>query len=338
MCSGTRPRNYSRLNSVFLNVRPITLLFCFCGFLLLACGKKPRSIQPEITAIGPQAPVRFISLISDGWVIGGGAKDSPGFVAYSENLSHFEVQEDVWDRPLYSAGALRDRIYFGADSGVMIFTENLTDYFKHWPDEQYWFDDHKKTPVRSIQRNGTSLIALAGGGLSHGLLLSSVANEYQFAPQTFDNELRGLASPDPDNFWAVGNGIVLQSKNAGTSWVRQDLPSEFFTDLAFDTESHGFMCTFQGGFYETTDGGSSWEKIVKSDRDFDARVSLLHLTHDKKGNWVAVGPSGSVAIKIAESDWEVIDLGTSEDFFSVAAVETGKFAIGGEGRLFTISL
>lgn len=61
--------------------------------------------------------------------------------------------------------------------------------------------------------------------------------------------------------WAVGNGIVLKTKNGGNDWIKINSPDNisFFTSVFFIDSNTGWL-SGAGGIYKTTDGGESWIK------------------------------------------------------------------------------
>ena len=59
---------------------------------------------------------------------------------------------------------------------------------------------------------------------------------------------------------------------------------------------------------------------------------------DADGNWLAVGLSGSLLVKRHGEDWEPASIGVSDDFYTVAVIERGRFLVGGKGNLYVVTL
>lgn len=65
-----------------------------------------------------------------------------------------------------------------------------------------------------------------------------------------------------DLIHVAGKGVMLRSEDLGETWAKLPIPEKRkLVDVAFTTDSHGWITNFDGEILETHDGGQSWEAI-----------------------------------------------------------------------------
>lgn len=65
---------------------------------------------------------------------------------------------------------------------------------------------------------------------------------------------------DPNNAYAVGDGIVYKTVDGGVSWASVTPPevNQMYWDADFVSATTGFLAEGSGKIYKTTDGGATW--------------------------------------------------------------------------------
>lgn len=108
--------------------------------------------------------------------------------------------------------------------------------------------------------NGGLILKTTDGGLSWAEIYNTnVSGEYVWKLQTLegnDNIMFGAVSSVGSN-----NGKLIKSIDGGINWQGFDAPETDIQAVGFITENHGWMGGHTTGFYETLDGGVSWNNL-----------------------------------------------------------------------------
>lgn len=108
--------------------------------------------------------------------------------------------------------------------------------------------------------NGGLILKTIDGGLSWTEIYNTnISGEYVWKLQTLesnDNIIFGAVSSVASN-----NGKLIKSINGGVNWLSFDAPETDIQAVGFITENHGWMGGHTTGFYETLDGGQTWNNL-----------------------------------------------------------------------------
>ena len=142
--------------------------------------------------------------------------------------------------------------------------------------------------------------------------------------------LTGVASPDANHVWAVGNtGTIVATTDAGATWVTEQSGTTYnLNGVAFLDDNHGWAVGGHGAILVTSNGGTTWSSETSGTTQMLDSVAFSDLQH----GW-AVGASGTI---IATTDggttWTPQSSGTSDLLSHVAAVGTDDaWAVGSPG-------
>ena len=141
---------------------------------------------------------------------------------------------------------------------------------------------------------------------------------------------------DAKSGWAVGHdSVILASSDAGENWVQQfSAPAEQrpLLDLLFLTKDEGFAVGAYGAFYETTDGGKSWNarKIIADDKHLSAIVKTAD------GKLAIFGEAGTILLSAdAGKTWTTVPPPYKGSFFGALVADDGAIVTFGlRGRIF----
>jgi photosystem II stability/assembly factor-like uncharacterized protein len=119
----------------------------------------------------------------------------------------------------------------------------------------------ERTLFTDIVNNEGTLIAVG----KHGTIVtSSDGTNWQQAQVPVQSLLTAVTSKDADHAWACGHdaSILFSDDNAQTWRIQQYLPQtqKPCLDIEFINNEIGFAIGAYGMFYETTNGGQTWEK------------------------------------------------------------------------------
>ncbi|WP_422105670.1 YCF48-related protein [Winogradskyella sp.] len=108
--------------------------------------------------------------------------------------------------------------------------------------------------------NGGLILKTLNGGTSWTEIYNTnVSGEYVWKLQTLESNndiIFGAVSSVAPN-----NGKLIKSINGGTNWTSLESVETDVQAVGFITENHGWMGGHTTGFYETLDGGQTWNNL-----------------------------------------------------------------------------
>lgn len=109
---------------------------------------------------------------------------------------------------------------------------------------------------------------------------------------------------------------LLRTNNAGTTWDTLDTGADsYFTDMAFTSESVGFLVGQNGTILRTVDGGDSWHSVSS---DASSNLTSVAFLNDKQG--FIAGPGLGTNRYLYTSDGG--DRWSSEEAYSLESLDS----------------
>lgn len=91
--------------------------------------------------------------------------------------------------------------------------------------------------------------------------------ELKYYMNTMYDSIQSLAFADDLHGWAAGTLTQMRTTDGGETWsVMQELNVDEFTDVHFVDEFYGIMVGYAGRFFQTQDGGDTWESVIVRNR------------------------------------------------------------------------
>jgi len=148
--------------------------------------------------------------------------------------------------------------------------------------------------------------------------------------------LTALAVVKGGKIWAVGHdAVIIHSEDCGKSWSLQNFAPEKETplfDVWFENADHGLAVGAYGLFYETHDGGKTWEErpVDKEERHWYA------ITEAPDGVLYVAAEFGTVFRSMDKGKtWEEMATPYKGTFFGDLALKDGSVLVFGlRGHLF----
>ncbi len=169
-----------------------------------------------------------------------------------------------------------------------------------------------------------------------------------------------------DNIWAAGHdAIIIHSADRGENWEIQHLAPELerpFLDIVFFDENQGIAIGAYGLFYQTADGGRTWEsvrhasflnpydreyleEIRKEDEDFyqqELESILPHLNRISVAGDNTLYLAGEAGLLAFSNDqgktWERFDIEYTGSFFDIRKLDNGTLVAAGlRGNIFAMT-
>lgn len=327
------PSQTSKARSSHFNFSTLQL-FLFAAFSLLSCGKDEFSLQhlrelpapttDDLTAVwftGPQTGYLTGGQI---WERGFVRRTTDGGETWTTDTTTANLLENIHFDPTGQGYAC------GPDG--LLLTKSPTE--KHWrPARQDWTWDRA-----CFFLNPSLGLVVGGNGWREGRI-RRLAPEIWEIDTTFDcpNELDAVWFSDSTTAHAVGQGWVLRSSDAGRTWLRAEVPSDFYHAVHFPTADVGYACAENGTILKTTDAGRTWQTLRSGNSIWvkDRPMRSVWFVSAEKG--YIVGGNGLFwRTQNGGSDWEqVADLPGDPDFTDIFVLGNKGWATARSGRVFT---
>ncbi|MBD1581404.1 WD40/YVTN/BNR-like repeat-containing protein [Pseudoalteromonas sp. S16_S37] len=221
----------------------------------------------------------------------------------------------------------------------------------------------QRTLFTDIVDNEGTLIAVG----KHGTIVTSEDGQHwQQAQVPIQSLLTAVTAVGADKAWACGHdSSILFSSDKGRTWqLQQYLPEQQkpCLDIEFVDENVGFAIGAYGMFYETENGGKTWQKrfiddfVHPDDKDYlrdlkeddprayeeETKFILPHFNRIlvQKGHLYLVGEMGLVAhSENMGKSWERLEEFYPGSFFAIAPYAEDQIIVAGlRGNAFIASI
>jgi photosystem II stability/assembly factor-like uncharacterized protein len=150
-----------------------------------------------------------------------------------------------------------------------------------------------------------------------------------FRPAT----LTRIRFADLKNGWAVGNNLVLHTRNGGIIWKSQGFRDKpFLNGLSVLDKDNAWIVGGQNALYRTVNGGANWDKVIVHS---DPSLAYLHSVGfaDRNNGW-ACGKDGIIfSTKDQGLTWSKESSPISSFLWDIAVTKTKLFFGAEEGRI-----
>ena len=119
--------------------------------------------------------------------------------------------------------------------------------------------------------NNALLHSIDGGLTWNQVALTSIPPSIFYSITSFGTSSLWVVGACADTAFADTVGVILTSKDAGTTWVRQDATNQFprkFHDVSAGNDSIVFV-SGTGSVYKTVNGGGAWQQVFGSNRNMN---------------------------------------------------------------------
>lgn len=183
--------------------------------------------------------------------------------------------------------------------------------------------------LRSVTLFGDRIIATGEDGC---IIWSDDGESFQSAELTPSNTLDWFegVTASPQRAVAVGDYGTIYSTTTGTNWTADTSgTTEWLRGVSFGKDV--FIAVGENGTIRRRSNGASWSAVASGTTEHLNRVR--YLSSFSGGQFVAVGNSGIVlASSSGDAPWTILNSGTTNDLFDVAANNSG-ILLAGDGEL-----
>jgi len=188
--------------------------------------------------------------------IDGGANWTP-VTNFSTNPPAICGLDAVGTSTVYGCGAYFSPAYIikSTDSGETWQFINMSAYANALV-EILFLDENIGYVSGKSAKGGVVLKTTDGGTTWTEIFNTNIPGEYVWKLQILSSNTDVLFGSVESE--APNSGKLIQSFNAGSTWVSKNFPDINVQAVGFLSETHGWMGGHATGFYETKDGGDTW--------------------------------------------------------------------------------
>lgn len=189
--------------------------------------------------------------------------------------------------------------------------------------------------LRHIYLNNNVMVISGGDNFNKGLVINFVNNSFTPYFSHRDAEIRSCLSFDNNNSFIVfGYGYAFRSKDTVKTFQPVQLTGDFFTGSCNLNNSTGYVCGYDGGIYQTSDGGGSWKKQLDVNRLLKTRIHLNAITFLAPDNGWCIGNNGVVLHSDNGSDWKKVEFNSTDDLLSIRKRGNSVVITSSKGKLY----
>lgn len=250
-----------------------------------------------------------------------------------------------WNLDFETDKYLRDVSFYDSQTGYIcgdsILIIKTSDGGITWEKMEYpWLPpDNYILPLSHIEHVDDTVAFISGGAyFDRGLVFKTRNGGQWWQFSMFHNEIATSYFKSDTAGIFGGYGLMTTTQDGGLSYQPIDIKGDFYRSFYFLSDNSGFACGYNGGIYETNDGGLSWESIYNSNGIAGKRIHLNDIFFRDNEKGMAVGNNGEVLITNNGGDkWTLAEKFTDENLFSISSQDDNTLWItAGKGYLFTL--
>lgn len=134
---------------------------------------------------------------------------------------------------------------------------------------------------------GGEIDAYLGGYVAH-----TTNGGQTFVRDSLDGNMTAIQYADAQTVYASGFGAIYKSTDGGQSFNPLDARGDFFLSLSAPTATTAYFAGYQRLILKTTDGGKTFEKVMKGNAPFSPREHFRCIQFIDEYNGIVAGDEG----------------------------------------------
>jgi photosystem II stability/assembly factor-like uncharacterized protein len=297
--------------------------------------RDPKSKEPDTILKPPILEAVFFTDNENGWAVGEGGtivRTYNGGLSWVTNIANppGALKGIFFQNVLrgWAVGGYRGKgiILKTEDGGSTWHSQNGVEGFELSGFHDVWFTNEQNGwIVGEAQQKGIVqgiIISTQDGGASwHLNYLSGEKSSY----------LHSIRFADSKYGWAIGQSVVLHTKDSGQHWSEQHYsPDKDLFGIDFISLAEGWIVGSNGLLLYTTNGGETWQARQLPTEQSRLWFTSVRFINSAKG-WIA-GENGTIlSTKDGGNTWESESNGTTKMLRKLASTSQSIFAVGNEG-------
>ncbi len=154
-----------------------------------------------------------------------------------------------------------------------------------------------------------------------------------------DGEIRGSFFHNEADIIVGAYGSVYYSNDGGSYYHNPDLKNDFFVAIDFIDNNDGLMAGYDGGIYQTCDGGKTWTLRRATNKLLKKRVHFNDIRYVSKSKVYIAGNEGLLMVSDDGGEhWQLIEGFTTLNLHRIFIGDDGSLYLpSDEGRIFTFT-
>lgn len=310
------------------------LPFLIVILLASSCKKETVELLTYEATSHTDLPLADVLFVNDsvGYACGGD-KWAKGIVLRSTDGGH------SWSQPDSVFGQIAQCLFFfSAEEGCV---GGGNSYLAHTTDSAKTFvivqSDYRRINDMAFAEDHLHVVRVGTGeGYSDGNINYSADGGNNWTRTDLATSMAAVQYAGNGQFFASGFGVIYRSTDYGAHFTPLDIRGDFFLGLSFPSESTGYAAGYERLILKTTDGGNSWQKIMKGNAPFSAREHFRSIKFWDENNGFVCGDDGVMYQTTNGGDsWKKVKQFTEVNLQAIHLFSaTAGVVVGDGGKIF----
>lgn len=193
--------------------------------------------------------------------------------------------------------------------------------------------------IHGIKPYDGRYVGVGGGGFGYGNFFNFDLEANVVSAQLFPRELRDIHVFNDGQMLACGFSDILKCNGTTEyTWQYQQQNYNYFSSLSFSNDSLGFVSSFNGKLFKTTNRGENWSEVKTIGNISESRESFNDV-FVQPPYLIVVGDGGLIRLSKDDGEtWDHINTGLNIDFQSVMIYNKKALMVGSQGFLVSFGL
>ncbi|MBL7943507.1 MAG: hypothetical protein JNM00_12100, partial [Flavobacteriales bacterium] len=310
--------------------------------LSVSCKKETTISVAHESDVGVDVRLYDIQMINDTtWLACGGIRDKEGWLFRTTNAGlTWEKTEVDFPKAVYCLSYRQDGVWWAGGDFLHLWksTDGGVTWKFHWLGQQVPFNGEDRPGVRQWQWISEQKGWFVGGeNFGEGVIYHTDDGGDTWSFAFHQHELRALHFFNDSVGVVAGHGASFFTEDGISAFDQNNFQNDFMTDIATDATGDIIGVGYNGGIYNSSDFGMSWNNESETNGVLSKRANWndVKVTNDFA---IVCGNNGKVGVKEIGGNWRFIQLDTEDHLYHMAHAKNKIIFCTDHGRLLSINV
>jgi photosystem II stability/assembly factor-like uncharacterized protein len=308
------------------------ILLSFFGALFSSCIKEQIELLTQEISTGNSYQLHDVFFLNDsvGFVCGGSRYTIGIFLKTTDGGKTWTTDDSIMPKCAYT------NFFFSEAEGIV---GGYDSWFAYTNDSAKTFSANtgNYSPINDMtfldRQHG---LMVSGDGYASGHIAYTSNGGSSWSTTDYLNNFRTVQYADSNTAYASGYGVIYKSTDAGQTFLPLDVRGDFFVAMDFPTPNTGYFAGYQGSILKTSNGGSSFKKVMNGNVVFEKREHFEAINFWNENIGYVAG-DGGIMYKTTNGgeSWQKVKSFTSENLRDIHLFSaTEGIVVGDNGKIF----